>query len=163
MALLRPDRYLTSFMKLDFEWLLAHGYDAVFLDVDNTLLPRTQDTVPDEIEKKVEEGKALGIRFCLVSNSWHQRSFDVAGMLDLPLVGRALKPLPFGFWRAQRKVGAKRREVVVVGDQLYTDVLGAHLACMRAVLVQPLVEQDLRHTVFLRRFAVRHLRGMEPE
>lgn len=163
MALFRPERYLTSFVKLDFGWLLENGYNAVFLDVDNTLLPRTQDTVPAEIREKIEMGKAMGIRFCLVSNSWHQRSFDVAGVLGLPLVGRALKPLPFGFWRARCKIGAKRHEIVVVGDQLYTDVLGAHLAGMKAVLVEPLVQQDLRHTMFLRKVAIRHLHGMEPE
>jgi hypothetical protein len=51
---------------------------------------------------------------------------------------------------AMHKLGAKRIETVVVGDQLLTDVLGAHAVGCKAYLVMPLVTQDLAHTQVLR-------------
>ena len=69
-----------------------------------------------------------------------------------PIVAKAVKPLPPAFLMALRKLGAKRSETVVIGDQLVTDVMGAHFLGMKAYLLAPLVEQDLPHTLLLRNF-----------
>ena len=69
-----------------------------------------------------------------------------------PIVAKAVKPLPPAFLRALGKIGATRAATVVIGDQLVTDVLGAHFLGMKAYLLAPLVEQDLPHTLLLRNF-----------
>jgi predicted HAD superfamily phosphohydrolase YqeG len=74
----------------------------------------------------------------------------VAAQLDVPAVANALKPLPFGFLRAVRLLGTPRRATVVIGDQLFTDVLGAKLLGVRAVLTEPLVPVDFPLTRVLR-------------
>ena len=53
----------------------------------------------------------------------------------------SLKPFPFGFNRAKRKLREKPQSVLVVGDQVYTDVLGANLAGMKSVLLVPRSEE----------------------
>jgi len=65
-------------------------------------------------------------------------------------VPNALKPLPFGFLRALRLLGTKRSETVVIGDQVFTDVLGAKLLGLRTVLTEPIVAHDFPLTRGLR-------------
>ena len=107
------------------------------------------------IPKRQSRGQLLrdaGITFCLVSNNWHEGVYHLANRLSLPIVAKAVKPLPPAFLMALRKLGAKRSETVVIGDQLVTDVMGAHFLGMKAYLLAPLVEQDLPHTLLLRNF-----------
>jgi hypothetical protein len=99
---------------------------------------------------------------CLVSNNWHERVNIVAGQLGFELVAKAVKPLPFAFLRALRKIGSCRANSAVVGDQLFTDVLGGKLLGMRTVMVAPLSESDLPHTLLLRRLERVLLAGRAP-
>jgi hypothetical protein len=105
---------------------------------------------------------AAGFRVCLVSNNWHERVHTAAEELGFGLVSRAVKPLPFAFLTALKRVESSRKRAAVVGDQVFTDVLGGKLAGIRTVLVQPLSSSDLPHTLFLRRLESRILRGREP-
>jgi HAD superfamily phosphatase (TIGR01668 family) len=98
-----------------------------------------------------------GIRVCLLSNNWHRSVFAQRDELGLPLVRRAMKPLPFAFIRARRKLGARSRQTIVVGDQLITDVLGAKWAGMQVVWVDPLSSTDLWYTKIFRRIERRYL------
>lgn len=85
------------------------------------------------------------------------------GKLEMPIVAKALKPLPPAFLAARRKIGGAAADTVVVGDQLATDVLGAHLTGMKAYMLQPLVEQDLPHTLLLRNVERAILGDRKPE
>ena len=86
----------------------------------------------------------------------------VAAELGFDLVDHAVKPLPFAFLRALSKVGAHRSEAAVVGDQLFTDILGGRLLGMRTILVAPLSQTDLPHTLILRRLEALVLKGRVP-
>lgn len=151
MSFLEPDRYFARLSRIDIEHdLLAQGYRYVLLDVDNTILTRDTHEVPRDVGAWLARARDAGIAFCLVSNNWHEGVHRLARRLSLPIVAKAVKPLPPAFLMALRKLGAKRSETVVVGDQLVTDVMGAHLLGMKAYLLAPLVEQDLPHTLLLR-------------
>lgn len=151
MAFLEPDRYFARISRIDIERdLLALGYRYVLLDVDNTILTRDTHEVPRDVGAWLARARDAGIAFCLVSNNWHEGVYRLARRLSLPIVAKAVKPLPPAFLIALKKLEAKRSETVVVGDQLVTDVMGAHLLGMKAYLLAPLVEQDLPHTLLLR-------------
>ena len=75
---------------------------------------------------------------------------SVGAKLGIPVVPNALKPLPFAFLRALRLLGTPRRATIVIGDQLFTDVLGAKLVGLRTLLTKPLVESDFPLTRVLR-------------
>ena len=51
----------------------------------------------------------------------------------------------------------------MIGDQLMTDVFGAHLVGLKCYLVLPLVEKDLIHTLVLRKVERLFLRNIQPE
>ena len=151
MALLTPDRYFSRITAIDIEAdLLGRGYRAVLLDIDNTIRARDTHQVPRDVGLWLGRARTAGVDFCLVSNNWHSDVYQFAGELELPIVAKAMKPVPASFMVALRKLKAPRSEAVVVGDQLATDVLGAHLAGLPAYMLQPLVEQDLPHTLLLR-------------
>lgn len=164
MAFLEPDRYFARISRIDIDRdLLALGYRNVLLDVDNTILTRDTHEVPRDVGFWLAKARDAGISFCLVSNNWHEGVYQLANRLSLPIVAKAVKPLPPAFLMALGKLGAKRAETVVVGDQLVTDVMGAHFLGMKAYLLAPLVEQDLPHTLLLRNFERAVMGERKPE
>lgn len=133
------------------------------LDVDNTILARDTSTVPADVSRWLDKARENGINFCLVSNDWHANVVELSHKLELPIVVKSLKPLPHAFLKAMKKIGARRSNTVMVGDQLMTDVFGAHFIGLPAYLLVPLVKQDLKHTLFLRKFEKIILNGRCPE
>jgi HAD superfamily phosphatase (TIGR01668 family) len=160
--MLSPDYYLQSVHSIDLDALADSGVDTLLVDLDNTLLPRDTNVVPDELRRWAQDLSRRGFKVCLVSNNWHERVSTVAAELGFDLVDKAVKPLPFAFSRALKKVGSTRRSAAVVGDQLFTDVLGGKLLGMKTVLVAPLSDTDLPHTLLLRRLERLALAGRKP-
>ncbi len=160
--MLSPDLYITRVLDLDFDALTAEGVDTLLVDLDNTLLPRDTNVVPPELKQWSRDAREHGMTLCLVSNNWHERVHSVARELDCLLVAKAVKPLPFAFLRALKLCGSSRKSAVVIGDQLFTDVLGGKLLGMRTALVEPLSATDLPHTLALRRLERLFLRDRQP-
>ena len=159
---LAPDFYVQDVFGMDLELLTAAGVDTLLVDLDNTLLARNSGEVTHVARQWVASAKAAGFRVCLVSNNWHERVSGVARDLDVELVAKAVKPLPFAFLIALRKLGSTRRRSATVGDQLFTDVLGGKLLGMKTVMVVPLSSSDLPHTIVLRKLERIVLAGRNP-
>ena len=164
MALFQPDRYFVRLSRIDIDRdLISVGFTSVLLDIDNTILSRATGTIPRDAGLWLARARDAGLSFCFVSNNWHANVRKLACELELPIVAKAMKPFPAAFFRARRKIGAPRESTVVIGDQLMTDVLGAHLAGMKAYLLAPLVEKDLPHTLMLRTLERVLMGNREPE
>lgn len=133
----------------------------VLLDVDETLLPASARTPSAEIVAWAQELRRAGVRLAIVSNGRPQRVATVASALGV--AGRALagKPWPGAFRRGARAIGLAPEQCAMVGDQLFTDVIGARAAGLRTVLVSPLSGGGLAHTRLLRRIESRILGGGE--
>ena len=160
--MLSPSRYYRSVTDIDLDWLTRSGVDTLLVDLDNTLLARDSDTVPDEVRAWAALIRNRGFKVCLVSNNWHERVVAVASTLGFDLVPKAAKPFPFAFMVALRKMHSTRRRAAVVGDQLFTDILGGALLGMTTILVVPLSESDLPHTLVLRHLERMLLAGRQP-
>ncbi|WP_304427082.1 YqeG family HAD IIIA-type phosphatase [uncultured Adlercreutzia sp.] len=164
MALWTPERYFSRITDIDIERdLIGCGYTHVLLDIDNTIRARDTHSVPRDVGLWLGRARTAGVAFCLLSNNWHADAYAFAGELELPIVAKAMKPLPPAFFRAMGKIGATRGDTVVIGDQLSTDVLGAHCAGLPAYMLQPLVKQDLAHTKVLRVVEAALLGDRQPE
>jgi HAD superfamily phosphatase (TIGR01668 family) len=160
--LLTPDLYYSSVAAVDLDGLAERGVTALLIDLDNTLLPRDTSRFTDEALHFAAAVRQAGMRACLVSNNWHGRVHAAAEELGFELVPRALKPLPFAFRRALGILAALPSEAAVVGDQIFTDILGGNLVGATTVLVRPLSETDLPHTLLLRRLEAAVLKGRVP-
>ena len=164
MSYLQPERYFSRISHINIERdLLACGFRYVLLDIDNTILSRATHDVPRDVGLWLAQARDAGIQFCLVSNNWHKNVHELANRLSMPIIAKAMKPLPVALFAACSMLGAKRSETVMVGDQLSTDVLAAHNAGMSAYLLAPLAEQDLRHTKYVRMVEQAILGGAVPE
>ena len=150
-GLLRPELRYPRVEDIPLAALRDHGYKSLLLDIDNTLVPRDLGQIPLTVSAWIAEVRASGLPCCLLSNNWHQVVQEYARELGLPLVYRAMKPLPFAYLRALGKIGAQRQSAALVGDQLFTDVLGAHLLGIATILVQPRSPTDLWYTRVFRR------------
>lgn len=160
---LRPDAYFRSVLDIDASRLVAQGVRAVFLDLDNTILPRGLHVVSVSIAAWVRGLKDAGLKVCILSNSHKPKVAEVARQLELPAIQGAKKPLGRGFAEALELCGVTPGQAVIVGDQTYTDILGAHRAGMRGILVRPLSDNDLWHTRLLRVVDRLACTGLEPQ
>jgi uncharacterized protein len=161
--MLNPDYYLRSVLDIDLPALKASGVDTLLIDLDNTLLPRDSNIVPDEIKTWAAKLRGSGFKACLVSNNWHERVVAVAEELGFDLVPKAVKPLPFAFWKALKRAGSHASSAAVVGDQLFTDILGGKFTGMTTILIAPLSSADLPHTLFLRKIERLLLADRQPQ
>ena len=144
MSVFIPDLMLDGILKLSAEALKARGIKGILLDVDNTM---TSHGNPEPLSGVVEWSRELrtaGIKIMIVSNNNTTRVSAFAKKFDLPFIAWAMKPFPFGFVRARKRMGLGKSEVMAVGDQVFTDVLGAHLAGIKAVLLTPVHPETSR-------------------
>lgn len=164
MAFFQPDRYFSrvSAISAPFD-IVNKGFEYVLMDVDNTLLTRDEHIVPADVQKWLGQLRESGVQVCLLSNNFHEGVNHLADKLGLPIVAKAVKPLPHGYLMAMKKLGGNRRNTLMIGDQLITDVLGAHFLGMTAYMVCPLVEADLKHTLLLRNVEALFMAGRVPE
>ncbi len=141
MKILTPTVALERVTDITPELLRQMDIDAILLDVDNTLAPPTDKTPYEGVLRWIDEMKAEGFDIVICSNNFNSRIKPFSDSVGLDCVAMSLKPFPFGFNRAKRKLEEKPKSVVVVGDQIYTDVLGANLAGMKSILLIPQSEE----------------------
>jgi uncharacterized protein len=161
--MLTPDYYYDSVLDIDMEVLAARGIDTLLIDLDNTVLPRDSNIIPADVKAWAASLPGQGFSACLVSNNWHERVRRAADELGFALVPKAVKPLPFAFWAALRRTGSSAKRAAVVGDQLFTDIVGGKITGMTTVLIVPMSSADLPHTLFLRRIERILLAGTRPQ
>ena len=150
MALLRPARCYRRVTEITVDDLRALGVRGLILDADNTLATHRNQTPAEGVPEWLAAMRAAGIRLRMVSNATVARCRPFAARLGLDYTAMAVKPFPFGTLRAARAMGLKRRQVAAVGDQLFTDMLGAHWAGVVPLLVEP-IEPEKGWTFRLRR------------
>jgi len=148
---LRPNGHAASLADVAIDELWERGWRGIILDLDNTCCPYHQPHLADGVAGWVAAARDRGLRIVMVSNNFNERVAAVGAQLGIPTVPNALKPLPFGFWRAMRLLGTPRRATGVIGDQVFTDVLGAKLLGLRCVLTEPIVAHDFPLTRVLRK------------
>jgi len=146
----RPDHHADTLPEVSLDLLSAAGVRGIVVDLDNTVCAYHQPELAPGVADWVAAARARGFALVLVSNNFSERVASVGAKLGIPVVPKALKPLPFAFLRALRLLGTSRRATIVIGDQLFTDVLGAKFLGLRTLLTKPLVEHDFPLTRVLR-------------
>jgi len=145
-----PDAHVDSVDQITAAFLARWGIRGLVLDLDNTLVPWNTSDVPGPVGVWVQYLAAAGIASCVLTNNYTQRASEVARLLKIPIIKAAFKPSPAAFRGALRVMALPAGQVAVVGDQLFTDVLGGKLVGMRAILVEPLSSREFFTTRFVR-------------
>ena len=119
----------------------------LLLDIDNTLTTHDNPIPAEGVEQWVTRMRSAGISLCLVSNNHPPRVAPFAARLGVDFVCDGKKPLSKGYREALRKIGLSRKETAAVGDQIFTDVLGANLFRVPCIFVFPM---EMEGTWFFR-------------
>ncbi len=142
MRLFTPDFIFQSVTRITPEFLRENGIRALVLDVDNTLTTHGSPTPGEGVLEWLDQMRRAGIPMTIVSNNSRTRVEPFAKMLGLSFVSRGCKPLTVGMSRACRRFGLPPQQVAIVGDQLFTDMVGGKLKGMKCILTAPIKVED---------------------
>jgi uncharacterized protein len=116
--------------------------NAVILDVDNTLAIHGSQVPLEGTINWARYMRSQDIKIIIVSNNFKKRVAPFAAKYDLPFLSFSMKPFPPAYYRAIHKMGVRRKDAVVVGDQIFTDVIGANLSFMKSILLVPMQKEQ---------------------
>ncbi len=142
MSLFRPCKIFNRITDIPIDYLISMGIKGLALDADNTLSTHHSQTPLDGVIEWLESARERGIKLMMVSNANADRVTPFASKLGLDFTSLSCKPLPIGFIRAARRMSLKRCEVAAIGDQIFTDIMGANLAGVKPILLIPIKAED---------------------
>jgi len=149
---LHPHLRVSSVHEVSPALLREAGIEALLVDVDDTLLSSRATQLEPAIAGWFATLAAAGVPVAILSNGSRTRVAEIAAELGVPALSLAGKPFPLAFRRGLKLLGdVDPSKTAMVGDQLFTDVLGARQAGLLTILVEPLSPGKLPHTRLARR------------
>lgn len=138
MKKLYPNIYLKKVEDIKIETLIKNKIKLLILDVDNTLIDYYKN-LSEEVVNWAKEMKGQGIKLYILSNTHNEEKVKtVAKKLNIQYKHFAMKPFKRGFKYVQKETNMKPENIAVVGDQIFTDVLGGNRNNMFTILVDPI-------------------------
>lgn len=147
---LYPKELLNKVEEITIGFIKINKLKALILDVDNTLIDYNKNLSQEKIEW-AKNLKGQGVKLYILSNSHKKEKVEkVANKLDIPYKLFAKKPSKKGFLEIQKEINLKSEEIGVVGDQIFTDIIGGNRCKMFTILVEPVDKKDLLITAWKR-------------
>ncbi len=155
-----PNEHVKSVFEIHPEDLKARGIKGIITDLDNTLVAWDVAMATPEIIAWFKLMEKHEIKITIISNNKEERVKLFSEPLNTPFVYGARKPLGQAFKKATKQMELDRDQIVVVGDQIMTDVLGGNSAGFYTILVVPIVQTDGKLTKINRKIERRILSWM---
>jgi len=145
--LLTPYMSIGAVWELDPQRLKEQGIRGLIVDLDNTLVDWDGRRVRPEVVAWARGVRGLGLKLCITTNAHRkERVSAIAGELDAFWVAPARKPFSRAYSKPMAIMRTGRHDTAVVGDQIFTDVLGGNMMGLRTFLVRPLSRHDFPAT-----------------
>ena len=139
MALFKADYLADNIYQVSGEALARRGIKLLLADLDNTLVPYGVPLPDEAVKRWRDELHAHGVTLFVLSNNRHEnRPRIFAEGLDVPYIGHAGKPGTHSFYKAMEDMGMTKDQTAIIGDQIFTDVLGGNRAGVATILVKPI-------------------------
>ncbi len=161
LKLFLPNEHVKNVFQIKPDDLKERGIKGIITDLDNTLVEWDRPDATPELIEWFQLMKDSGIKITIVSNNVEKRVKLFSDPVGLPFVYKARKPMRKAFRRALRDMELQKDAVVVIGDQLLTDVLGGNRLGVYTVLVVPVAQTDGFVTKFNRKMERRILGWMK--
>jgi len=156
-----PDEYVKDIFQITPEQLKEKGIKGIMTDLDNTLVEWDRPEATPEVIEWMKMMQDAGLKVTVVSNNHEPRVSTFCKPAGIPYIFEAKKPLGKGFRRGIDFLGLQKDEVVMIGDQLMTDILGGNRFGVYTVLVVPVAKSDGFVTRFNRKVERRILAGLK--
>nr|WP_263313114.1 YqeG family HAD IIIA-type phosphatase [Mammaliicoccus sp. Marseille-Q6498] len=137
-----PNEYVQSIFAIKPEHLKEKNIKAIITDLDNTLVGWDVKDPTDEVRQWFEEMKQNGITVTIVSNNNEERVASFSSTLDIDYIFKARKPRGTAFRQAANIMNVNKSQVVVIGDQMLTDVFGGNRNGLYTIMVVPVKKTD---------------------
>lgn len=125
----------------------------LMLDFDNTIVPYTTDVPTEQMREWLMDMCNSQIVLCVVSNSRRDRVKKFCAQYGLDCITHARKPFSRGIRACLDRYGIPPCDAALVGDQIYTDTLGANCTGVTSILVKAIDNHNfwlkLRHVAEL--------------
>ncbi|MBE7059483.1 MAG: YqeG family HAD IIIA-type phosphatase [Ruminococcaceae bacterium] len=138
-----PKEFKSGVSGIDLETLWKNGKRGILCDIDNTLCRDEQFYIEPQSAEFIRRAKELGFKICLMSNNGNSRVEPVASELSLPYNAKSGKPKAAAYLNSLKKIDVPLENAVMVGDQLFTDILGANLIGLYSILVKPIDKKEI--------------------
>ena len=142
LSSLKPNEYVTSIYHIDVKALADRGIRGILTDLDNTLVAWNSPQATPKLVAWLSHVKNLGFRVMILSNNEEARVRSFAEPLGIPCIAPARKPRTVNFHKALAQMNVSAGETAMVGDQLFTAVLGGNRAGLYTILVQPIHSKE---------------------
>ncbi len=148
---LYPDEHFKKVEEISIEFLNRNNIKALILDADNTLIDYNK-----KLEKTVEEWvsklREQGMKFYILSNTNNeQKIIEISEKLQIKeYIYFAKKPFKSGFLKIQKELNINAENIAVVGDQIFTDIIGGNRCKMFTILVDPIMIREFWYTAWKR-------------
>ncbi len=150
LDLFRPKQIYNSIFDIPLERLYRDGIRGVIIDLDNTLTEWNNPELSRQTVDWLQRAERIGLRLCFVSNNSDERVRRIAERVGVPFVARARKPRRRSFLRAMELMQTGKEETAVIGDQVFTDMLGGNRLGLLTILVTPISKKEFIGTRFMR-------------
>ncbi len=145
-----PDMYCKNVQSIEIDSLRDKKIKGIAIDVDNTLIDYKQ-ILSEEVKNWIKKVKENGFKICILSNSNNKNKVQkVATALDLQYIMLAKKPFKSGFKKASKLLNLLPENIAVIGDQVFTDVIGANNMGMFSIYVEPINKKEYWYTKWKR-------------
>jgi len=148
--MLTPDYYYDSVFAIPYDELKERNIRGLIFDLDNTLTPFHEKLPPAKIVALMKRLEKMGFQVCLLTNNTTGRLNRFNEGMKLKGIANGLKPFTRGIRKAMKLMGTNRKETVIIGDQLLSDVWGGKNAGICTILVKPITEKDFFFVRFKR-------------
>jgi len=163
LKMLTPVEYHQSIYEIDFERLRARGIRGLIFDLDNTLVEWQGMTPGGDLAAFLERIRRLGFEVCIVSNNHPERVEGFSLKFGIPSIGNAGKPRRRAFRAALELLGTSVHQTAVIGDQVFTDILGGNRLGLYTILVVPINKREFIGTRLVRRLERWVLKRVRPQ
>lgn len=136
-----PYGYTKSVFSIDYEKLFFKGFRGLIFDIDNTLVHHGDDSTPD-VDMLFRYIHQIGFKTLILSNNNQERIERFLKNIDTQYICDAQKPNPRNYFKAVKLLGIQKSEAIFIGDQLFTDILGANRSGIASILVQYIKEEN---------------------
>lgn len=137
-----PHAYYESIADIPAGCWFNQGKRLVLLDLDNTLIPHGGRRMTPFARLQIQRFQRAGFQVVLLSNAQAHRVKPFAEAMDLPYIALAAKPSARGIHRAATAFNHPLDQIMVIGDQIWTDIVAANRAGVTALLVEPLSRRE---------------------
>ena len=148
---LLPNEYIDSVFNVDIHHLKKRNIKAIIVDIDNTLVSWETKEADEKVQGFINMLKENGFCVCMLSNATKQRVQIFNNALNIHAIPNAAKPSRRAFRRALELMGSAPHNTAVIGDQVFTDILGGNRLGLYTILVSPIAQKEFIWTRLVRK------------